>query len=47
MPLWHRAAIGRGFTAAEDDDNVPRVVVLGNGLWRRRFGASVGDRPAS
>ena len=32
-------AIGRGFVASEDLDDVPRVVILSDGLWRRRFGA--------
>ena len=31
-------AIGRGFTAEEDSPSGERVVVLGDGLWRRRFG---------
>ncbi|HEX4468906.1 MAG TPA: ABC transporter permease, partial [Gemmatimonadaceae bacterium] len=30
---------GRGFRAGEDDISAPRVVVLSDGLWRRRFGA--------
>lgn len=30
---------GRMFTADEDRPNAPRVVVLGEGLWRERFGA--------
>ena len=30
--------LGRGFTADEDTDAAPPVVVLSNGLWRRRFG---------
>ena len=29
---------GRGFTEEEDRPASPRVVVLGNGLWQRRFG---------
>jgi predicted permease len=32
-------AIGRGFTAEEDLPGGPPVVLLGDGLWRRRFGA--------
>jgi putative ABC transport system permease protein len=32
-------AIGRGFDAAEDRDDVPATVILSDGLWRRRFGA--------
>jgi putative ABC transport system permease protein len=31
--------IGRTFTAAEDQANGPRVVMLGHGLWQRRYGA--------
>lgn len=30
--------LGRPFAAAEDLDAVPAVAILGNGLWRRRFG---------
>ena len=30
-------AIGRGFVDAEDGDEVPRVAILGDGLWRRQF----------
>jgi putative ABC transport system permease protein len=32
-------AIGRGFTTEEDLPGGPAVVLLGDGLWRRRFGA--------
>jgi putative ABC transport system permease protein len=32
-------AIGRDFTDADDVLNGPRVVILGDGIWRRRFGA--------
>jgi putative ABC transport system permease protein len=32
-------AHGRGFTAEEDLPGGPPVVLLGDGLWRRRFGA--------
>jgi putative ABC transport system permease protein len=32
-------AIGRGFAAAEDRDDVPAVAILSDGLWRRRYGA--------
>jgi putative ABC transport system permease protein len=32
-------AIGRGFTAEEDDIGHDRVAILSDGLWRRRFGA--------
>lgn len=35
-------ALGRGFSAAEDRPGQPAVVVLGDGLWRRRFGADRG-----
>jgi predicted permease len=31
-------ALGRGFTAEEDRRGGPRVVILGAGLWQRRFG---------
>ncbi|HET7565156.1 MAG TPA: ABC transporter permease, partial [Gemmatimonadaceae bacterium] len=31
-------ALGHDFTAAEDVRNGARVVILSNGLWRRRFG---------
>ncbi|MBK6781477.1 MAG: ABC transporter permease [Gemmatimonadetes bacterium] len=30
--------LGRGFTADEAIPNGPRVVILGHGLWQRRFG---------
>ncbi|MGA7461158.1 MAG: ABC transporter permease [Candidatus Korobacteraceae bacterium] len=33
--------LGRGFDAADDQHNGPNVVVLSDGLWRRRF---AGDR---
>jgi len=40
MPMLGIApAIGRGFTAAEDTTDAPGVVILSDGLWRRRFGA--------
>src|SRR5579862_2393386 len=32
-------ALGRSFTAADDDENAAKVVVISDGLWRRRFGA--------
>src|SRR5262245_33874854 len=35
-------AIGRGFTAEEDSPSGERVAILGDGLWRRRFGADGG-----
>jgi putative ABC transport system permease protein len=34
------AAIGRSFTPEEDGANGPRVVMLSEALWRRRFGRS-------
>ena len=40
MPMLGIApAIGRGFTASEDFDDVPAVAILSDGLWRRRYGA--------
>ena len=35
-------AIGRGFTAEEDSPAGERVAILGDGLWRRLFGADAG-----
>jgi putative ABC transport system permease protein len=35
-------ARGREFTKEEDSPAGPRVVILGDGLWRRRFGSDVG-----
>lgn len=35
-------ALGRGFTLADDDANAPPVVILTDGLWRRRFGGDPG-----
>jgi putative ABC transport system permease protein len=32
--------LGRMFTVEEDKPKVPRVTVIGEGLWRERFGAS-------
>ena len=37
--LGVRPPYGRGFVAGEDDAAAPRVAVLSDGLWRRRFGA--------
>jgi putative ABC transport system permease protein len=36
-----RPALGRAFEEKDDIPNAPRVVILSDGLWRRRFG---GDR---
>jgi putative ABC transport system permease protein len=38
--LHTRASIGRSFTAEEDRANGPRVAILSEALWRRRFGRS-------
>jgi predicted permease len=35
-------AIGRTFSPEEDRPNAPRVTVLTNGLWKRRFGGDPG-----
>jgi len=35
-------ASGRGFTKEEESLSGERVVILGDGLWRRRFGADAG-----
>ena len=40
--LGFAPAIGRGFTAEEEGPAGERVAVLGDGLWRRRFGADAG-----
>jgi predicted permease len=34
--------IGRNFTEAEDQPDGPRVAILSNGLWQRRFGGDSG-----
>jgi putative ABC transport system permease protein len=34
-----RVAMGRTFSAEEDRPGGPRLVVIGDGLWRRRFGS--------
>ena len=40
--LGVRLALGRGFARGEDEPGHNRVVVLTDGLWRRRFGADPG-----
>src|SRR5262245_14925211 len=44
-----QVAAGRTFTAKEDSPRGPRVVVISDGLWRRRFGGrlSILDRTVS
>ena len=37
-----RPALGRAFVESDDVPNAPRVVVLGHGLWMRRFGGDPG-----
>jgi putative ABC transport system permease protein len=34
-----KPAIGRGFSAADEQPGAARVAVIGDGLWRQRFGA--------
>ncbi len=36
--LGVRMALGRNFTREEDTPNGPKAVILGDGLWRSRFG---------
>ena len=45
--LGVRPALGRDFEASDDRAGAPRVVILSDALWRRRFGAdpSILDRP--
>ena len=38
------AAVGRWFTADEDQPGANQVAVLSDGFWRRRFGAGSDDR---
>jgi putative ABC transport system permease protein len=40
--LGVKPAVGRDFTAAEDTPDGWRVVIVSDGLWRRRFGADPG-----
>src|SRR5438477_3294734 len=35
-------ALGRAFLADEDQPNGPSAIILGDGLWRRRFGGDAG-----
>lgn len=35
-------AVGRGFVEGEDEPDAASVVLIGDGLWRRRFGADPG-----
>jgi predicted permease len=37
--LGVQPSLGRGFTAEEDVPNGPTVVILGNDVWQRRYGA--------
>lgn len=36
--LGVKPAIGRAFAGADEQPGAPRVAILGDGLWRRRFG---------
>jgi hypothetical protein len=38
--LQVQPAIGRGFTAADDDPDGRRTVLLSDGYWKRRFGGT-------
>ncbi|HEU4686980.1 MAG TPA: ABC transporter permease [Vicinamibacterales bacterium] len=40
--LGARAAIGQTFSAQDDRQGAPRVLVISDGLWRRQFGADAG-----
>jgi putative ABC transport system permease protein len=40
--LGVRPALGRNFEASDDQPNSPFVALIGDGLWRRRFGADPG-----
>jgi len=40
MPIFGlQPIVGRGFTAAEDDESAPQTVLLSEAFWRTRFGA--------
>src|SRR5215471_19618135 len=40
--LAARPALGRSFSAAEDEPGQPRTAILSYGLWQRRFGGDAG-----